>query len=89
MQNMATAIYHKFNFINQRNELHRLKEQEKLVTQLSFRAVGQNHAEWQTFEEYEIKRQLYGSAVHPSLTIIQIRDKCMAVQSTQALLSYK
>ena len=57
MQNMATAISHKFNFINQRNDLNHQKEQEKLVTQLIFRAVGQNHAEWQTFEQYENKRQ--------------------------------
>ena len=29
--------------------------------QLSFRAVGQTHAEWQTFEKLENKRQMYGS----------------------------
>ena len=33
----------------------------KLVMQPSFRAVGQTHAEWQTFEEPENKRQMYGS----------------------------
>ena len=45
----------------------------KLVTQPSFRAVGQTHVEWQTFEEEktENKRQMYDS------------------QSTHALLSYK
>ena len=33
----------------------------KLVRQPSFRAVGQTHAEWQTFEKPENKRQMYGS----------------------------
>ena len=33
----------------------------KLATQPSFRAVGQTHAEWQTFENPENKRQMYGS----------------------------
>ena len=32
-----------------------------LVTQPSFRAVGQTHAEWQTFEKLKNKRQMYGS----------------------------
>ena len=31
----------------------------KLVIQPSFRAVGQTHAEWQTFEELENERQMY------------------------------
>ena len=30
-----------------------------LVTQLSFRAVGQTHVKWQTFEKPENKRQIY------------------------------
>ena len=38
------------------------KSVSKLVTQPSFRAVGQTHAEWQTFEKPENKRQImYGS----------------------------
>ena len=32
-----------------------------LVIQPSFRAVGQTHAEWQTFEKPENKRQMYDS----------------------------
>ena len=36
----------------------------KLVMQPSFRAVGQNPAEWETFEKPENKRQMYGSQVH-------------------------
>ena len=35
----------------------------KLVIQPSFSAVGQTHVEWQTFEEAENKRQMYGSQV--------------------------
>ena len=37
------------------------KSMSKLVTQPSFRAVGQKAAEWQTFETPENKRQIYGS----------------------------
>ena len=33
----------------------------KLVTQSSFKAVGQTNADWQTFEKPENKRQMYGS----------------------------
>ena len=45
----------------ERNELRHRKDREKLVTQLSFRAVGQNQAEWQTFEQYQNKKQsVYG-----------------------------
>ena len=36
----------------------------KLVIQPRFRAVGQTHAEWQTFEKLENKRQMYGSQVY-------------------------
>ena len=39
----------------------RRKSMSKLVMQPSFRAVGQTHAEWQTFEKPENKRQMYGS----------------------------
>ena len=41
----------------------------KLVMQPSFRAVGQTHAEWSTFEKPENKRRMYGSlaSVAPSL----------------------
>ena len=35
----------------------------KLAMQPSFRAVGQTHAEWQTFEKLEYKREIYGSQV--------------------------
>ena len=35
------------------------KSMSKLVMQPSFRAVGQTHAEWQTFEKPENKRQMY------------------------------
>ena len=37
------------------------KSVSKLVMQPSFRAVGQTHVEWQTFEKPENKRQTYGS----------------------------
>ena len=37
------------------------KSVAKLVTQPSFRAVGQTRVEWQTFENPENKRQMYGS----------------------------
>ena len=37
------------------------KSMSKLVMQPSFRAVGQTHAEWQTFEKPKNKRQMYGS----------------------------
>ena len=33
----------------------------KLVKRPSFRAVGQTHAKWLTFEKPENKRQMYGS----------------------------
>ena len=33
----------------------------KLVMQPNFRAVGQTHTEWQTFEKPENKRQMCGS----------------------------
>ena len=33
----------------------------KLVAQPSFRAVGQTHAGWSTFEKPENKRQMYVS----------------------------
>ena len=36
----------------------------KVVIQPSFRAVGQKHVEWQTFEKPENRRQML---VHPSL----------------------
>ena len=32
----------------------------KLVMQPSFTALGQTHAEWQTSEKLENKRQMYG-----------------------------
>ena len=35
------------------------KSMSQLVTQPSFRAVGQTHAEWWTFENPENKRQMY------------------------------
>ena len=38
-----------------------------LVIQPSFRAVGQTHVEWQTFENPENKRQLYGSQASTSV----------------------
>ena len=37
------------------------KSMSKLVMQPRFRAVDQTHAEWQTFEKLENKRQMYGS----------------------------
>ena len=37
------------------------KSLSKLVIPPSFRAVGQTHVEWQTFETPENKRQMYGS----------------------------
>ena len=37
----------------------------KLVTQPSFRAVGQTHAEWYTFENSENKRQIRGKLFSP------------------------
>ena len=37
------------------------KSMLKLVMQPSFRAVGQTHAEWQTFEKPENKKQIHGS----------------------------
>ena len=38
------------------------KSMSKLIMQPRFRAVGQlTHAEWQTFENPENKRQMYGS----------------------------
>ena len=33
----------------------------KLVTKPSFSKLGQRHAEWQTFEKPENKRQMYDS----------------------------
>ena len=35
------------------------KSVSKLAIQPSFRVVGQTHAEWQTFEKSENKRQTY------------------------------
>ena len=52
------------NWISSTKEMR--KSVSKLVMQPSFRAVGQTHAEWQTFEKLEM-----------------IRDKCMAVRSSQ------
>ena len=44
---MAAANLHKLNFINQTIEPHHeIKSVSKLVTQPSFRAVGQSRAEW-------------------------------------------
>ena len=37
------------------------KSVSKLVMQPRFRAVGQTHVKWQTFEKPENKRQMYGS----------------------------
>ena len=37
------------------------KSMSNLVLWLRFRAVGQTHVKWQTFEKEENKRQLYGS----------------------------
>ena len=49
------------NFINQRNEPHHEEEcMSKLVTQPSFRAVGQTHAEW-IGRHLKNKRQMNGS----------------------------
>ena len=61
--NMAAANEHKLNFINQRNYPIMRKGMSKLAMQPSFRAVGQTHAEWQTFEKLEYKREMYGSQV--------------------------
>ena len=36
--------------------------------QSSFRAIGQTHAEWQTFEKPENKRQMSGSQAWGRLT---------------------
>ena len=51
------------NLISSTKEMNPItrKTMSKLVTQLSFRAVGQTHAEWQTFEKLENKRQMNGS----------------------------
>ena len=37
------------------------KSMSKLVTQPSFRAVGQTHVKWSTFKKPENKRQMYDS----------------------------
>ena len=58
---MAAANQHELNFINEMNPGIR-KSESKLVTHPSFRAVGhETHAEWQTFEKNENKRQMYGT----------------------------
>ena len=46
------------------------KSVSKLVTQPSFRAVGLTHAEWQTFEKPENKREMYGSQVWQNLVLL-------------------
>ena len=40
-----------------------------IVIQPSFRAVGQTHAEWQTFEKPENERQMYGSQAWDALSV--------------------
>ena len=40
------------------------KSMSKLVMQPSFRAVGQTHVKWYTFEKPENKRQMYISQAH-------------------------
>ena len=62
-------IFRELNFINQRNEPITRKSMSKLVMQPSFRAEGQTHVKWQTFEKPENKRNVWQS-VYPSLTAI-------------------
>ena len=44
----------------------------KLVIEPSVKKVGQTHAEWQTFENPENKRQMYGSKAWVPLTAIHL-----------------
>ena len=62
------------NYISSTKEMNPImrKSMSKLVMQPSFRAVGQTHMEWQTFEKPENKRQMYGSQRYPCLTAIHL-----------------
>ena len=59
---MAAANSHKLSFVNQRNEPHH--EDEHVEISDSFRAVGQKHTEWQTFEKPENIRHVWQSLSH-------------------------
>ena len=69
------------NWISSIKEINPItrKSMAKLVTQPSFRVVGQTHTEWQTFEKPKNNRQMYGgrlTTIH--LSLISRLFKCLS-----------